>query len=149
MPVLIELLRDVPHIEFDKSLAWNGALLTRPIIRPVAHLSYHAEWSLPDQLVFSTVSALLRISSGHRQHTDQMVKGIKDFVEDITNSIKKGDGMHPAFPNLNYSELACSLRCSGPFCSCTAWTISCCLFNTIPLDNIAVDGHLARLFLGL
>ncbi|KAJ7286212.1 hypothetical protein C8J57DRAFT_1496884 [Mycena rebaudengoi] len=44
MPALIDVLSDVPYIDFDKCLSWE-------------------EWALPDQLVFSTVSALLRISA--------------------------------------------------------------------------------------
>ncbi|EGO21127.1 hypothetical protein SERLADRAFT_475890, partial [Serpula lacrymans var. lacrymans S7.9] len=43
IPTLIDILRGIPRTEFDQCLSWD-------------------EWSLPDQLVFSTVSALLRIA---------------------------------------------------------------------------------------
>ncbi|KAJ3728420.1 hypothetical protein C8R42DRAFT_538158, partial [Lentinula raphanica] len=43
MPVLKDVLRDVPHIEFDKCLSWE-------------------EWALPDQLVYSSITAPLHIA---------------------------------------------------------------------------------------
>lgn len=42
-----------------------------------------AEWSLPDQLVFSTVSALLRVAALHPEHSDTATSAIVDFVGDV------------------------------------------------------------------
>ncbi|KAJ3835630.1 hypothetical protein F5878DRAFT_663685 [Lentinula raphanica] len=49
MPVLKDVLRDVPHIEFDKCLSWE-------------------EWALPDQLVYSSITAPLRIARSHSSY---------------------------------------------------------------------------------
>ncbi|KAF6763882.1 atypical/PIKK/PI4K protein kinase [Ephemerocybe angulata] len=69
--VLIDILRDIPFIDFDPSLSWE-------------------DWALPDQLVFSTVSALLRLSNDHPVFTEQAVKALFEFVartvENIGNS---------------------------------------------------------------
>ncbi|KAF8798204.1 hypothetical protein BYT27DRAFT_7178838 [Phlegmacium glaucopus] len=62
MPVLIDILRDIPCTDFDKSLSWK-------------------EWALPDQVVFSTVAALLRISSDHPEYSDRATSAIYFFVE--------------------------------------------------------------------
>ncbi|KAF8913519.1 hypothetical protein CPB85DRAFT_1299266 [Mucidula mucida] len=68
LPVLIDVLRDIPYIDFDRSLSWE-------------------DWSLPDQLVFSTVSALLRVASLHPEHNDVATGAILDFISDITTKI--------------------------------------------------------------
>ncbi|KAK0497081.1 hypothetical protein EDD18DRAFT_1165281 [Armillaria luteobubalina] len=68
MPVLIDVLRDVPYIDFDRCLSWE-------------------DWSLPDQLVFSTVSALLRVSGLHPQYSDSATGAIVAFISDIQTKI--------------------------------------------------------------
>ncbi|KAG7448129.1 uncharacterized protein BT62DRAFT_930208 [Guyanagaster necrorhizus] len=68
MPVLIDVLRDVPYIDFDRCLSWE-------------------DWSLPDQLVFSTVSALLRVSGLHPQYSDSATGAIIAFISDIQTKI--------------------------------------------------------------
>ncbi|KAJ7172099.1 hypothetical protein C8R46DRAFT_1258016 [Mycena filopes] len=71
MPALIDVLRDVPYIDFDKCLSWE-------------------EWALPDQLVFSTVSALLRISSSHEKYSDAATAAIFSFISRIVKKINTG-----------------------------------------------------------
>jgi phosphatidylinositol 4-kinase len=66
--VLIDILRDIPFIDFDPSLSWE-------------------DWALPDQLAFSTTSALLRLSNDHPQFVDQAVKAIFDFVAQTVQNI--------------------------------------------------------------
>ncbi|KAG2366053.1 hypothetical protein BDR07DRAFT_1328601 [Suillus spraguei] len=68
--VLMDLLRDVPHVDFDRCLSWD-------------------EWALPDQLVFSTVSALLRICRAHPEYADRTVTSIITFVNDIVENINE------------------------------------------------------------
>ncbi|KAG2046273.1 hypothetical protein BDR06DRAFT_200999 [Suillus hirtellus] len=46
------------------------------------------EWALPDQLVFSTVSALLHICGAHPEHADRAVTSIINFVTDIVQNLK-------------------------------------------------------------
>ncbi|KAJ6490589.1 hypothetical protein C8R47DRAFT_1122870 [Mycena vitilis] len=68
MPALIDVLRDVPYIDFDKCLSWE-------------------EWALPDQLVFSTVSALLRLSSSHDKYSDAATNAIFSFISRIVDKL--------------------------------------------------------------
>ncbi|KAJ7940268.1 hypothetical protein B0H13DRAFT_2299305 [Mycena leptocephala] len=68
MPALIDVLRDVPYIDFDKCLSWE-------------------EWALPDQLVFSTVSALLRISSSHDKYSEAATTAIFSLISRIVDKI--------------------------------------------------------------
>ncbi|CAK5277296.1 unnamed protein product [Mycena citricolor] len=74
MPALIEVLRDVPYIDFDKCLSWE-------------------EWALPDQLVFSTVSALLRISSSHAKYSDVATSAIFSFISRIAEKIRSASSL--------------------------------------------------------
>ncbi|KAJ8594622.1 hypothetical protein M405DRAFT_469254 [Rhizopogon salebrosus TDB-379] len=69
VPVLLDLLHDVPRMDFDRCLSWD-------------------EWALPDQLVFSTVSALLRICGAHQEYADKVVKFIITFIADIVENLK-------------------------------------------------------------
>ncbi|KAF9067556.1 hypothetical protein BDP27DRAFT_1328569 [Rhodocollybia butyracea] len=72
MPVLIDVLRDVPHIDFDKCLSWE-------------------EWALPDQLVFSTISALLRMATSHPRYSAAATEAICAFISDTVENIRSGD----------------------------------------------------------
>ncbi|KAI0345278.1 atypical/PIKK/PI4K protein kinase [Trametopsis cervina] len=69
VPVLIDILRDIPHIDFDKCLAWDT-------------------WSSPDQLVFATVSALLRIAAVHPEHRQACVSALVTFVNRIVQMLQ-------------------------------------------------------------
>ncbi|CDO73608.1 hypothetical protein BN946_scf185014.g78 [Trametes cinnabarina] len=66
VPVLIDILRDVPYIDFDQCLSWD-------------------EWALPDQLVSVTVTALLRIAGAYAKHRlvafDAIIRLVKDIVQ--------------------------------------------------------------------
>ncbi|KAF8969865.1 hypothetical protein BDZ97DRAFT_1937223 [Flammula alnicola] len=66
--VLIDILRDVPFIDFDTSLSWT-------------------DWALPDQLVFSTISALLRISNEHSAFCERATSAIFFFVSQTIQEI--------------------------------------------------------------
>ena len=50
------------------------------------------EWALPDQLVFSTLSALLRIASSKPDYRDQAFGAIVRFTQKIVDLLKTGDG---------------------------------------------------------
>jgi phosphatidylinositol 4-kinase len=62
----------------------------------VCHLSYTVvdapdcptAWALPDQLVVSTASALLRICGAHPEHADRAVTSIINFITDIVENPK-------------------------------------------------------------
>ncbi|CAE7106800.1 unnamed protein product [Rhizoctonia solani] len=61
--VLIGILRDVPHIDYERSLRWS-------------------DWSLPDELVFVTVCALLRLASLHPTYRESVMAAIVTFAEE-------------------------------------------------------------------
>ncbi|CAL1705565.1 unnamed protein product [Somion occarium] len=101
VPVLVDLLRDIPYIDFDHCLAWE-------------------DWALPDQLVFKTVSALLRISSVHTDYRKTATDAIVQFAECIASMLQAGGSMDiltqfaPAFHGFYRAII------SIPF----SWTIS-------------------------
>ncbi|KAJ3555853.1 hypothetical protein NM688_g2347 [Phlebia brevispora] len=72
VPVLIDILHDIPYIDFDHCLAWD-------------------DWALPDQLAFATVSALLHVASSHPEHRKAATDAIKEFVAKIVVMLKKED----------------------------------------------------------
>ncbi|KAI0647399.1 atypical/PIKK/PI4K protein kinase [Trametes meyenii] len=69
VPVLIDILRDVPYIDFDQCMSWD-------------------EWAMPDQLVSTTVTALLRIASTHSEHREGAFNAIVKLVTDIVRKFK-------------------------------------------------------------
>ncbi|KAF5380919.1 hypothetical protein D9615_004166 [Tricholomella constricta] len=72
MPALLDILNDVPFVDFDKCLSWQ-------------------DWALPDQLVYSTVSALLRLSSSRTQYTEKAASAICSFLSQMVKQIKSSD----------------------------------------------------------
>jgi phosphatidylinositol 4-kinase A len=86
MPVLVDVLRDVPFIDFDPCLSWEGDIICRRLIFLLTDC-FCTEWALPDQLVFSTVSALLRISSSHGQYGESATTAILDFIAEVVRKI--------------------------------------------------------------
>ncbi|KAH9852668.1 atypical/PIKK/PI4K protein kinase [Lenzites betulinus] len=72
VPVLVDILRDVPYIDFDRCLSWD-------------------EWAMPDQLVSMTVTALLRTASAYPEHRASAFEAIVDFVKDIVQRFKSAD----------------------------------------------------------
>jgi hypothetical protein len=50
------------------------------------------DWALPDQLVFSTVSALLRLSSSHLQYAEQATSAISTFIALMVKTIGTSSG---------------------------------------------------------
>ncbi|KZO97923.1 atypical/PIKK/PI4K protein kinase [Calocera viscosa TUFC12733] len=68
LTVLVELLRDVPYIDFEPSLAWT-------------------DWALPDQLVFTTVSSLMRLGSMHPPLIDRALDAVFQFVSKILQQL--------------------------------------------------------------
>lgn len=46
------------------------------------------DWALPDQLVYSTVSAMLRITATRAQHSEIAVNAVFKFIGDVVKKIK-------------------------------------------------------------
>ncbi|KAG5645572.1 hypothetical protein DXG03_005710 [Asterophora parasitica] len=74
MPALLDVLNDIPFVDFDKCLSWQ-------------------DWALPDQLVYSTVSALLRLSSSHTQYTEKAAFAICFFLSQIVEQIRNSSSL--------------------------------------------------------
>ncbi|KAF8334229.1 uncharacterized protein EI90DRAFT_3051526 [Cantharellus anzutake] len=67
--VLIDILRDVPFIDFPQCLTWS-------------------EWSLPDQLVFTTVSSLLWLASSFPETRTLTIDSIGTFSKLAVQSLR-------------------------------------------------------------
>jgi phosphatidylinositol 4-kinase len=74
MPVLVGMLKDVPFIDFDKSLSWT-------------------DWALPDQLVFSIISALLRVTNEHPGCSEEATSAIFSFVSQTIDQIESSTSL--------------------------------------------------------
>jgi phosphatidylinositol 4-kinase A len=96
IPVLIDILRDVPHVEFDPSLNWTGVSSCR-CTNAEGSQSYPPDWALPDQLVYSTVTALLRLASRDGTPREHIIESIISFICDAVSLIKGTRGVSPAF----------------------------------------------------
>lgn len=57
----------------------------------VLGLRYLVEWALPDQLVYSTVYALLRISSVHEDKGRVVVDAIVEFITEVIENLKSSN----------------------------------------------------------
>jgi phosphatidylinositol 4-kinase len=99
MPALVDILDDIPFIDFDKCLSWQGKCRVYVYMKVVSLLTYFwTDWALPDQLVYSTVSALLRLSSSHPEYTRQATTAICSFISQTVEAIKSCEGDHrPGF----------------------------------------------------
>jgi hypothetical protein len=51
------------------------------------------DWSLPDQLLFSTVNALLNIASVQGLYRDKIVRAIIAFVQRVVQDLNTGEGV--------------------------------------------------------
>lgn len=66
---LLDILRDAPHIDYDQTLSWD-------------------EWALPDQLVYTTVSALLRICFVYEDYAGLVINAILGFITDVIEMLR-------------------------------------------------------------
>ncbi|THH11990.1 hypothetical protein EW145_g299 [Phellinidium pouzarii] len=68
-PMLLDIMRDIPDMDFERTLIWN-------------------KWALPDQLVSTTVSALLRFASLYPQYRSAAASSILEFSSKIIEHLK-------------------------------------------------------------
>lgn len=85
--VLIEVLRDIPRMDFDQCLVWDGAF-TVPFVPVVLVLTNNVEWAIPDQLVYNTVSSLLRLAASHPGRRLSVTDAILEFAERIVTLLQ-------------------------------------------------------------
>ncbi|KAK2466763.1 hypothetical protein APHAL10511_001021 [Amanita phalloides] len=70
LPILTEMLTDIYRMDFERCIFWT-------------------EWALPDQFIFYTVSAILRLTtSSHQRYSDQAVGAILAFIVQTVKNVK-------------------------------------------------------------
>ncbi|KAI0275884.1 atypical/PIKK/PI4K protein kinase [Russula aff. rugulosa BPL654] len=69
VPVLLDILRDIPYIDFDMNLTWD-------------------DWSLPDQLAYTTVSALLKLAAVHTEYGDGVMTAVTTFTSVLVDKLQ-------------------------------------------------------------
>lgn len=65
-------------------MGWYDYFLSCPHLFSESSL----DWALPDQLVFSTISALLRVSSSYPQYCESTMNAITNFISKVANLIQ-------------------------------------------------------------
>lgn len=71
IPVLLDILRDIPFVECVNSLFWG-------------------EWAFPDQFVYSTMSSLLRLAEAQPERREQICTAVLAFVGTMVDKFKTG-----------------------------------------------------------
>jgi phosphatidylinositol 4-kinase len=88
--VLTEILSDAAYIDFPETLGWQSNRLSS---RDFCMCSCHSTgWALPDQLSFSTTSALLRLASTYPQFRNISVESVLAFCNTIVERLKSASG---------------------------------------------------------
>lgn len=67
--MLLGILADVAYIDFDPCLSWT-------------------DWALPDQLVYSTVSALLILADSHDQYREPIMQAFARFAAQVVDHLR-------------------------------------------------------------
>ncbi|KIJ17012.1 1-phosphatidylinositol 4-kinase, partial [Paxillus involutus ATCC 200175] len=119
---LVESLHDAPQVDYDQCLSWD-------------------EWALPDQLVYSTVSALLRICSTHEDRVDQAINVILGFIAQLVEGLKTASSLEVL------TQLTPSLH--GLYRAITSalfpWTTTQWRLISQALDGLVQDSVLERI----
>ena len=102
------------------------------------------EWAMPDQLVFTTVTALLKIASGHPEHRRGAFNAIVALVTDIVEKFKTADCEFYSYSLGDAPEIGHSLRCSVPICPRISWALPDNQFRTLRLGARGVGTTCAR-----
>lgn len=90
VPVLVDILGDVPYIDFDRCLSWDGTFSSVTILEHLPHHSF-LDWAMPDQLVSTTVTALLKIASAHPKYRQATFDAIVNLVKETIPRFKTED----------------------------------------------------------
>ncbi|KIK31061.1 hypothetical protein PISMIDRAFT_130324 [Pisolithus microcarpus 441] len=88
---LLDILHDAPHVDYDQCLSWDGNA-SSPRVRSQRSRRF-AEWALPDQLVYTTVSALLRICFVNEDHTGLVINAILGFISQVIEKLRVSNRM--------------------------------------------------------
>ena len=98
--VLFDILDDAPHIDYDQSLSWDGEYISLRFFSPFLIPSL-IEWALPDQLVYSTVSAILSIYSIYPDRVDQAVDAILRFITQVVQKLASASREYSRSPSVS------------------------------------------------
>lgn len=82
---------------FSSNQASIGQVFHLQIPNSDDSLSYHLDWALPDQLVYSTVTALLKLAPRDGTPRGHIIGSIISFICDVVSLIKGTGGVSPAF----------------------------------------------------
>jgi hypothetical protein len=88
IPVLLDMLRDIPFIDFDPSLSWSGAYI-RPESYGDTSETCFIEWALSDQLVYSTVTALLRLADRSPVDRSKIIAAVLKLASEIVSQVQE------------------------------------------------------------
>ena len=88
--VLTEILSDIAYINFPETLVWQSKPLYSH--NPRMYLCRFIDWALPDQLSFSTVSALLHLATTYPQFRNISVESVLSFCNTIVAQLKSESG---------------------------------------------------------
>ncbi|KAI6045569.1 hypothetical protein EDC04DRAFT_2888588 [Pisolithus marmoratus] len=119
---LLDVLHDAPHIDYDRCLSWD-------------------EWALPDQLVYTTVSALLRVSFVNEDCAGPVINAILDFITEVIEKLRVSNSVEI------FTQLTPSVH--GLYRAITStiypWTTSQWHLLSRALDNLVEDSILERI----
>ncbi|KAI6131993.1 hypothetical protein EDD16DRAFT_1821529 [Pisolithus croceorrhizus] len=119
---LLDTLHDAPHVDYDRCLSWD-------------------EWALPDQLVYTTVSALLRICFVDEDSTGSVINAILGFISQVIEKIRVSN------PVEIFTQLTPTVH--GLYRAITStvypWTPSQWHLLSRSLDNLVEDSVLERI----
>jgi phosphatidylinositol 4-kinase len=91
--VLTEILGDIVYIDFPETLGWQSKPFGPHKSR--MYLCHFTDWALPDQLSFSTISALLRLATTYPQFRSISVESVLGFCSQIVAQLKSASGGSP------------------------------------------------------
>lgn len=118
---LLAILRDAPHIDYDRSLSWQ-------------------EWAFPDQLLYSIICALLRISFVNEESAYLIIDAIARFIAQVVEQLKTASSV------VVLTQLAPSVH--GLYRAITStiypWSTSQWLILSQSLENLVEDLVLER-----
>jgi phosphatidylinositol 4-kinase A len=89
VPALVDIIRDIPYIDFDQCLSWEGTLQGRDVGYYLTNSAI--DWALPDQLSYTAVAALLRLGSAHETYRAVATESVFKFAASLVANMKEGN----------------------------------------------------------
>src|SRR6267378_3362569 len=89
--------------------------------RWITERKFASDWSLPDQLAYSTVSALLKLAAIHSEYRGDVMVAITTFTYVLVNKLQDSPRECLLFLSHLYYESWDSLRNTYPSCALIPW----------------------------